>query len=148
MNLHSLPQGKNIKRDGGKMFGKKKDKPIRVMHYEGLKDFNQDYPCTIELKNDQLTIQRIKPEATVTLPANRILAIDTMEEEKFMLKYHNEKVTTSKTKGVGKHYIVIRFNTPEGLESYLSFWGTVFEYGQFIEMQKQHLNSASTSYTL
>ena len=118
------------------------------MHYEGLKDFNQDYPCTIEMKDGQFVIQRLKPETTVTLPADRILTIDPMEEEKFMLKYHNEKVSTTRAKGINKYYVVIRYNTSEGHESHLVFWGTASEYGQFLELQKQTMNSAASSYSL
>ena len=50
----------NIKMKGMlKMFGKSKNKNlIKVMHYEGLMDFAQDYPCTIEMKDDVFEIKK------------------------------------------------------------------------------------------
>ena len=54
----------NNHQKGGKkiMFGKKKnEKPMKVMHYEGIDAFATDYPCTLELKDGQLVITRIKP---------------------------------------------------------------------------------------
>ena len=57
------------------MFGKSKNKNlIKVMHYEGLMDFAQDYPCTIEMKDDVFEIKKIKPDATVILPKNQIIS--------------------------------------------------------------------------
>jgi hypothetical protein len=129
------------------MFGRKK-KGIKVQHYEGLKDFMQDFPCTIEMDDDQFLIQRIKPETTVNLPVNRILSIESMEEEKFMLKYHSDKSRTSKSNGIKKYYLVVRYQDIEGSERYLAFWGTATEYGKFIELQKQKMNVATSNYSL
>lgn len=52
------------------MFGKKKESGLAVQHYEGIEQFAKDYPCRLELDADMLTITRIKPETTVTLPRN------------------------------------------------------------------------------
>ena len=71
-----------------KMFGKKKESGLAVQHYEGIEQFAKDYPCRLELNEDMLTITRIKPETTVTLPRNRIQSINAMEESQFMQKYH------------------------------------------------------------
>ena len=62
------------------MFGKNKNSIIKVMHYEGLDDFIQDYPCTIEIKDNTFEIKRIKPETTVNLSMAQIKKIETMEE--------------------------------------------------------------------
>ena len=62
------------------MFGKKKQPGIQVMHYEGIEGFATDYPCRLELDAEMLTITRIKPETTVTLPVNRIQSISALEE--------------------------------------------------------------------
>ena len=35
------------------MFGKKKENAIPVKHYEGLKDFTQDFPCKWEIKDQE-----------------------------------------------------------------------------------------------
>lgn len=115
---------------------RKKDKKIRVMHYEGISEFATDYPCTIELKDDVFEIIRIKPSTTVTLPRNRIKNISMMEEPNFMLKYHGQAVNTSKAKGIHKIYLVVEYD-----KGYLAFWGTEFEMGKFLDMTKNFNNS-------
>lgn len=112
------------------MFGKKKDKAIHVQHYEGIKDFAVDYPVTIELINDSFIIKRLKPETTVTLPLNRIKSFSAMEEKNFMLKYHGQAVTTTKTKAIQKYYLVVEYD-----KGTLIFWGTVKEYRTFFDLQ-------------
>ena len=132
------------------MFGRKKkeQKEIKVMHYEGLKDFSQDFPCTIEMTDDQFIIKRIKPETTVNLPTKRILALDAMEEERFMLKYHNAKASTSKSEVIKKYYLVVRYQDTEGSEKYLAFWGTSSESIKFIKLKQEKMNTASSNYSL
>ena len=130
------------------MFGKKKDHVIRAIHYEGLKDFSQDYPCTLELKDGQFIINKIKPDTTVTLDADRILAFDPMEEKRFMLKYHNDKATTHKAIGIKKFYLVVRYKAKDDSEQYIAFWGTASEYGKFLELQKQKMEGSPSSYEL
>lgn len=120
------------------MFGRKKDEIIRAMHYEGIDSFGSDYPCTLEVKDDVLTIKRIKPETIVTLPLNRIKSFTAMEEKNFMLKYHGQAITTSKAKGINKYYLVIEYD-----KGTLIFWGTAKEYGKFIELQKTAIASPS-----
>lgn len=110
------------------MFGKKKQKPIKVQHYEGIEGFASDYPCTLELTDDTLIIKRIKPETTVTLPLNRISSFSAMEEPRFMKMYHGEAKRTDK--GTKKYYLVIQYD-----KGRLAFWGTVSEWGKFIELQ-------------
>ncbi|MCI5492756.1 MAG: hypothetical protein MR425_01350 [Lachnospiraceae bacterium] len=112
------------------MFGRKKESGIPVMHYEGIEEFATDYPYRIELKDDLFEIRRIKPETTVTLPLNRIKSFSTMEEEKFMLKYHGQAKNTSKMKGVNKYYLVVEYD-----KGILAFWGTAKEYKYFITLQ-------------
>lgn len=117
------------------MFGKKK--PIRAMHYEGIPGFATDYPCTLELKDDQLIITRIKPEIVVTLPLKRINSFAAMEESRFMEKYHGSARTTSKS--LGKYYLVVDYD-----KGMLAFWSTVKEYGRFLDLQKMNLNQSKT----
>lgn len=126
------------------MFGKKKkEEPIRAMHYEGIEAFAADYPCTLELKDEQLVITRIKPETVVTLPLNRISSFTAMEEERFMVKYHGEAKNTSKMKGVKKYYLVIQYD-----KGMLAFWGTAKEWGRFIDLQNTGLGSAPSKIEL
>ena len=125
------------------MFGKKKEAPIRAMHYEGIDAFTTDYPCTLELKDDQFVITRIKPETVVTLPLNRISSFTAMEESRFMEKYHGEAKTTSKMKGVNKYYLVVQYD-----KGMLAFWGTAKEWGRFIDLQNTGLGSAPSKIEL
>lgn len=125
------------------MFGKKKN-IIKVSHYEGLSDFAQDYPCEIEITDDNLYIRRIKPATEITLPKSKILKFEAMEEPRFMLKYHNDYATTDK--GIKKFYLVITY-VSDNVEKYLAFWGTAFEYGKFIDLEHMKINNSS-NYTL
>ena len=117
------------------MFGKKKQKPIKVQHYEGIEGFASDYPCTLELTDDTLIIKRIKPETTVTLPLNRVQSFTAMEEPRFMEMYHGEAKRTDK--GTKKYYLVIQYD-----KGRLAFWGTSLEYGKFLELQFKGLPDA------
>lgn len=124
------------------MFGKKKVAGIPVQHYEGL-DFPQDFPCRIDLKENLFTISRIKPDVTITLPMSRIKSFSAMEEENFMIRYHGQSVSTSKAPGIKKYYLVVNYNSKEGENKNLAFWGTASEYGKFIEFQNIPLNQES-----
>ena len=129
------------------MFGKNKNSIIKVMHYEGLEDFIQDYPCTIEIKNDIFQIKRIKPETTVNLPIAQIKKIETMEEPRLMVKYHNNDATTDK--GIKKYYLVVTYISKNNEEKYIAFWGTAFEYNKFLALQNKQINiQKSDSYNL
>ena len=129
------------------MFGKNKNSIIKVMHYEGLNDFIQDYPCTIEIKDDIFEIKRIKPKTTVNLSITQIKKIETMEESRFMVKYHNNDATTDK--GIKKYYLVVTYISKNNEEKYIAFWGTAFEYNKFLDLQNRQLNTQkSDSYYL
>lgn len=130
------------------MFGKKKENAIPVQHYEGLKDFAQDFPCKIEIKDSNFEIRRLKPETTVTLPLDRIKSFSAMEEPRFMLKYHGDKAKTNKLLSGKKYYLVVDYVAQDGSEKMLAFWGTASEYSKFIELQNMTLGSAETSYCL
>ena len=132
---HSSPLSEAKERMVKNMFGKKKDKPIKVMHYEGIEQFAADYPCNLELKDDSLVITRIKPETTVTLSLNRIQSFSAMEEARFMEMYHGEAKTTAKSGK--KFYLVIQYD-----KGRLAFWGTAMEYGKFLDLQSMELASA------
>ena len=120
------------------MFGKKKDNSIPVLHYEGIDSFATDYPVRIELKDNVLEIKRLKPETTVTLPLNRIKSFSAMEEKNFMLKYHGDAVSTTKSKAADKYYLVVEYD-----KGRLAFWGTAKEYRKFLEYQQVELSSAT-----
>ena len=128
------------------MFGKKSN-IIKVMHYEGLNDFIQDYPCTIEMKEDIFEIKIIKPETIVTLSKEQIIKIEMMEEAKFMLKYHNDNTTTDR--GIKKYYLVVTYISKEKEEKYIAFWETSIESSKFLKLQNMELKeNTSKSYSL
>ena len=128
------------------MFGKKSN-IIKVMHYEGLNDFIQDYPCTIEMKEDIFEIKIIKPETIVTLSKEQIIKIEMMEEAKFMIKYHNDNTTTDR--GIKKYYLVVTYISKEKEEKYIAFWGTSIESSKFLKLQNMELKeNTSKSYSL
>lgn len=114
-----------------KMFGigKKKNEGVPVQHYEGIEGFASNYPCRLELDADNLTVTRLKPETTVTLPVNRIQSITAMEEPQFMQMYHGNAASTGKN-GIKKYFLVIQYD-----KGMLAFWGTAAEYGKFLKMQ-------------
>lgn len=122
------------------MFSSKKNKPIRVIHYEGIQEFSTNYPVTIELIDDNFIIKRIKPETTINLPLNRIKSFSAMPEKDFMLKYHGQAVTTTNNKNTQKYYLIVEYD-----KGTLVFWGTAKEYGKFIDLQyKTDLNTPKT----
>lgn len=95
------------------MFGKKKKElpeGIRLMHYEGLPGFSQDGPCFMEQTAEALIFRRVDgPE--VTLPLEKVIGLDIMEERHFAAKYRGTGLNTSKTNAV-KWYAVISY-TPD-----------------------------------
>jgi hypothetical protein len=103
------------------MFGKEKvTNTLNIMYYEGLQGFVQDFPCTITLENDGIIIKKAKPDLTVKLPLKQITSIDAMPEKNFMVQYHNNVGTTSKT-GT-KFYYVIKYISSTGEPKYIAFW--------------------------
>jgi len=126
----SKTQNTQLNTEGRKNVSSKKNTVIRAIHYEGINEFATDYPCTLEIKDEQFVITRIKPETVITLPLNRIKSFSAMEESRFMLQYHGNAATTSKAKGIGKYYLVVQYD-----KGMLAFWGTAKAYGQFLDLQ-------------
>lgn len=134
------------------MFGRKKDtqpdfSEIHVCHYEGL-EFPVNFPCVLNLSEQALTITRIKPEVTVTLPTEQIKSFTCMAEPEFNLKYQGQAANTSKMKGVIKQFLVVNYISKDGAEKRLSFWGTAKEGAKFLDMQYHGLPTKSESYSL
>lgn len=111
------------------MFGKKKSKPIQVMHYEGINNFPANCPCTIELANDNLLITKINPNVIVTLPMNRINSFNALGENSFLQQYKGTQVVKSQNY-IPKYYLVIQYD-----KGALVFWGTTKVYKKFLELQ-------------
>ena len=112
------------------LFGKKKEKGVPVMHYEGIDAFATDYPVNLLVDDETITItRRVKPETTVTLPLNRVQSFTAMEESRFMQQYKGNSATTSKS-GIAKYYLVVKYD-----KGNLVFWGTAKEYKYFLDLQ-------------
>ena len=114
------------------MLFKKKNKIIRVMHYDGLKGFNQNYHCTIEIKDDMFEIKKIKPEMIVKLPKSKIIKIDSLRDNEFMQKYNHSNGINNM-----KHYLIITYKT-DNEEKQIIFWGTAKEAIQFNKLKEQY----------
>ncbi len=124
------------------MFGKKKETGLAVQHYEGISQFAVNQPCTINLDADVLTIKRIKPETTVTLPVNRINSISALKEEQFMQTFHGNAENTSKMKNANKDFLVIQYD-----KRMLAFWN-VNKIGDFMKLQNHFNETSPTSISL
>lgn len=124
------------------LFKKKNSNIIKAMHYEGLEGFNQDYPCTIEEKEDVFEIRKIKPEMIVTLPKNKIIKIDSLKDNEFMQKYKNTIGTNKR-----KFYLVITYKSNEGIEKNIILWGTASEAIEFDNL-KMKFAGKTQNYTL
>lgn len=131
------------------MFGKRVKLPgIPVMHYQGLKGFPQDFPCSIELSGESIVFHKVNPEVTVTLPLNKVTLIDMMEEENYQVMYHNVKASTAKL-GV-KWYYVIKYQGADG-PAHIDIWTTPGKTTREMEKIMNAVTAAqpeSTSYTL
>lgn len=134
-------------------FGKKEKIPdgIRIMFYEGeLREFSTNSPCQILLLDDVLRITKVKPYVEVRLERSRILNIEIfMEESEYMAKYKGVNITTSKAKGISKHYYVIRYLDKNGQERHLDFWGTAGETSKVMKMNKELVSvTRATTYEI
>lgn len=124
------------------LFKKKNTNIINVMHYQGLEGFNQDYPCTIEVKENEFEIKKIKPELIVTLPINQIIRIDSLKDNEFMQKYNNTVGTNKR-----KFYLIITYKSKDNKEKEIIFWGTASEAIKFDDLKFKY-NGNINNYSL
>ena len=122
------------------MFGKKKaSNALRVIHYEGLPNFNQDFPCT--LTNDGINlIFETQTGNKVNLPISKVNQIERMPELNFMGKYHNNALTTAKS-GV-KWFTVIHYQSSKGSDEYIAIWTVDFKSAKFFEEIESQLSTS------
>lgn len=129
------------------MFGSKKNKTLPAFHYEGLPDFATDYPCTVEVAADSLIMQRKKPEVTVTVDFEKILAVSPMEEKDFMMKYHGHS-DVRKLLGSKRHFVVIEYLSHLGENKHFALWAPTHQAMALIGLQKIKQNAAPITHTL
>lgn len=119
------------------LFGKKKEKGIPVLFYDGkLSGFQCNYPCQILLDDNFLHITRIKPDVEVNLDKSRIISIDIfLKETEYMAKYKGTSIETGK--GTPKQYFVINYVSKSGEHEHLDFWCTALEMSKIMKMRDE-----------
>lgn len=132
------------------MFGKKKKEfpGLPVMYYEGLPGFDQNFPLYLKQAEEGLIFFKPNSTVTATLPYEKLLNYEVMPEKDYMLKYHNEAVSTSKSK-FEKWYIVINYSS-ESQPKRIALWSVSDKKFTLIknELKSAFEKSALQSYTL
>lgn len=120
------------------MFGKKKQSNVlKIMHYEGLPNFNQDFPCL--LKNDGTNlIFESQAGNKINLPIDKINLIERMPELNFMGKYHDNALTTSKL-GV-KWFTIIHYQSSNESNKYIALWTVDLKSAKFFDEIKSSIS--------
>lgn len=124
------------KEQGGNsmLFSKKAKNPseMNIIHYEGLQGFRQDFPCTVKLDDEVLTFSN-KEGFTISLAYSKLQSIDFMPEPNYMSKYHNNYVSTAKTKAAVKWFYVINYISSSGEAKHIAFWGVDLKTSKFFD---------------
>ena len=102
------------------LFGKKEEKPYRVMHYEGIDNVGVDFPCTFLIKDNVLNIN-FKSGLNVTLPMERVIKFETMGKNEFMMKYKQTNYNDKNDK-IPVSYLVITYISKENEEKRIVLW--------------------------
>ena len=128
------------------LFSKKNRNQITLMHYEGLKGFVQDMPCSLTLDDSTLTFSKVKPDLSATLQLSQIQAIEFLPEVNFLTQYHNSGIPTAKMGQ--KFYWVIKFTNISGEASHIAVWNVGgLKDRKFMDSIKSKLTPVS-NYTL
>ena len=101
-------------------FGKKEEKPYRVMHYEGIDSVGADMPCNFIIKDDVLSIN-FTSGLNVTLSMDRVVRFEAMKMSDFMQKYKNT-TTPDKKNGIAVSYLVITYTSKDNEEKRIVLW--------------------------
>lgn len=132
------------------MFGKKKqDFPgVPVMYYDGLPGFDQNFPAYLNHNEQGIIFFKPNSPVTVTLPYTKLLNFEFIPEKDYMLKYHNETLSASKS-NLEKRFIVIHYKSDTGLKQVV-LWGLQDRKLSVIrnELETAFRNSVPQSYTL
>lgn len=128
------------------LFSKKNRNQITLMHYEGLKGFVQDMPCSLTLDDSTLTFSKVKPDLSAILQLSQIQAIEFLPEVNFLTQYHNSGIPTAKMGQ--KFYWVIKFINSSGEASHIAVWNVGgLKDRKFMDSIKSKLTPVS-NYTL
>lgn len=123
------------------LFSKKKSNQITMMHYEGLKGFEQDMPCLLTLTDSTLTFSKVKPDLSANLQLSQIQAIEFLPEVNFLSQYHNTGLPTAKAGQ--KLYWVIKFTNSSGEASHIAVWDVGGKAHKFMNAIKSNLAPVS-----
>lgn len=123
------------------LFSKKSSNQITMMHYEGLKGFEQDMPCSLTLDDSTLTFSKVKPDLQATLQLSQIQAIEFLPEVNFLTQYHNTGIPTAKMGQ--KLYWVIKFINSSGEASHIAVWDVGGKAHKFMDSIKSNLTPVS-----
>lgn len=123
------------------LFSKKNANQITMMHYEGLKGFEQDMPCSLTLTNSTLTFSKVKPDLSANLQLSQIQAIEFLPEVNFLSQYHNTGLPTAKAGQ--KLYWVIKFTNSSGEASHIAVWDVGGKAHKFMNAIKSNLAPVS-----
>ena len=130
------------------LFGKKKKElpaGARMMHYEGLRGFNQDSPCFMERTEAGLVFRQMNGPAA-TLPLEKLTGLEQMPERNFMARYHGTAATTAHGAAV-KWFAVFHYTAQEG-ERMLAFWYTEPKTGNALRELAAQVGASAQDYTL
>ena len=104
------------------LFGKKEEKPYRVMHYEGIDSVGVNIPCTFLIKDNVLNID-FNSGLNITLPMERVIKFEAMGENDYMMKYKNTSSNSNHTKNnIPISYLVITYKSKEDEEKRIVLW--------------------------
>lgn len=123
------------------LFSKKNPNQITMMHYEGLKGFEQDMPCSLTLDDSTLTFSKAKPDLSATLQLSQIQAVEFLPEVNFLTQYHNSGIPTAKMGQ--KLYWVIKFTNGSGEASHIAVWDIGGKAHKLMDSIKTKLAPAS-----
>lgn len=101
-------------------FGKKEDKPYRVMHYEGIDSIGVDTPCTFLIKDEMLNIN-FNSGLNVVLPMARVTKFEAMGMNDFMMKYKGTNAPNNKN-GITVSYLVVTYMSKDNEEKRIVLW--------------------------
>lgn len=122
------------------MFGRKKIKELKVMHYEGIQGLPMNCPCSFMIANGIITIKtRQLPTITITLPLNRVKSISAIGEYEYMQRYHSAGMLPNNNQ-IARNFLVIIYD-----KGIIALWGVGLSvFKNFMKIQ--NLYGYNTSY--
>ena len=104
------------------LFGKKGEKPYRVIHYEGIDSVGVNIPCTFLIKDNVLNIN-FNSGLNITLPMERVIKFEAMGENDFMMKYKSTHSDSNHTKNnIPISYLIITYKSKENEDKRIVLW--------------------------